>query len=744
MTDEKMSEEREIHLRDYLKVISKRRVTVVTFFVIIFAITLIVTFSATPIYTATTKVLIEKNEPANLGMMTYFYMPYDPNFYETQYQLIRSSSVSMRVVKALSLDRRQEPGTKSPERGINIVSGTFRWFRDLFSLVLHLGGRPPKQAEAPAELSEQEQRERMNAMARMVSGSIIVTPIKNSNLVNISYQSTDPEQAARIVNSVARAYIEEVLDIKMSSSQYAMKWMTEKAEEERQRLERSERALQEYMKNKDIVTLQDRLAIVPERLSEVASKLAAAETRRKDRESLYNQVKNLTGDMETAQTMPAIASDPTVQSLRSQILKSEQNVAELSKKFGQKHPSMITAQDELKGLREKRDAEIRRVISSIRNEYELAKSSEENLRSLAGQTKTETLNLTEKFVQYGVLKREAETSKQLFDAIVKRIKEQGVTQDIQTVNVWVVENADVPKSPSKPNKPRNILLGLIIGLMGGIGLAFFVEYLDNTVKSPEELESRIGIPVLGMVQLVRSGQNQIEGIIMSDPKSPVAESYRLIRTALVLSSPDKPPRNILITSMSPAEGKSATALNIAMTFAQSERAVLLIDADLRKPRIHKLFGLENTKGLSTYLAGASDITIVTPKAMPKLRVVTSGPTPPNPSELIGSNRMKVLLKELSTKFDVIVWDSPPFLSVADSMLLSKMLDGTLIVAKAGSTTYEALQRGVRSLSDIGAHCLGSIINGFDPKHSPYYYHSYYYYAAKESESIKIPELPYKS
>lgn len=735
MADERAQEVREIHLRDYLKVVAKRKITVATFFVIIFAVTLIVTFSATPVYIASTKVLIEKNEPANLGMMNYLYMPYDPNFAETQYQLIRSSSVSMRVVRMLSLDHPQAADEKAGEEVTNIFTGTLRWFRDLFSLAAHLGGKAPRpEGAASPEVTEKERQEKAMRLAKMISGSIIVTPVKNSNLVTVSYQSTDPEQAARIVNSVAQAYIEEVLEIKMSSSKYAMKWMTEKAEEERLRLEQSERALQEYMKNKDIVTLQDRLAIVPERLSEVASKLAGAETNRKEKETLYNQVKDLTRDMDKAQTMPSIASDPTVQSLRSQILKAEQNVSELSKKFGQKHPAMIAGQEELRGLREKRDDEIRRVISSIRNDFELAKASEENLRRLAGQTKAETLNLTEKFVQFGVLKREAETSKQLFDAIVKRIKEQGVTQDIQTVNVWVVEKAETPVSPAMPNKPKNILLGILVGLIGGIGLAFFVEYLDNTVKSPEETEARIDMPVLGMVELLKPGQHPIEGIIASNPRSPVAESYRLIRTALVLSSPDRPPKNILITSMSPAEGKSATAVNIAMTFAQSEKTVLLIDADLRKPRLHKLFQLENSQGLSTYLAGASGLTVHSPEIMPQLKVITSGPTPPNPSELIGSRRMKELLRELDARFDVIIWDSPPFLAVADSMLLSRILDGTLIIAKAGSTTYDALRRGAKSCADIGAHCLGIIVNCYDPKHSPYYYHSYNYSAADSDKT----------
>ena len=548
--------------------------------------------------------------------------------------------------------------------------------------------------------------------------------------------STDPKLAALIVNTVAKAYMDEVLDIRMGSSQYALKWLTEKAEEERARLQKSEQALQEYMRDKDIATLENKLTMFPERVSEVATKLAAAESKRKELETLYAQVKGLANNPEAVENLPAVASDPTIQSLRSQILTTEQTIMEYQKKYGQKHPAMVTAMGDLKILKEKKLEQIRRVIESIKNEYELARASEENFRRFAGQTKAETLSIGEKFIQYGVLKREVETSRQLFDAIITRIKEQGVTQDIQTINAWVIEKAEVPKSPTTPNTGKNILLGLIAGLIGGVGLAFFIDYLDNTIKSPEEIDSRFGMPVLGMVELLNPEKGPIEEAVRKDPRSHIAENYRVIRTNILLSSAEKHPKNIVITSTSPQEGKTATAVNLAAILAQSGGPVLIMDADLRRPRIHKIFGIDNKAGLSTYLAGASDISFASSSLLPNLSIVPAGPLPPNPSELLGSNRMKELIASLEEKFDFIIWDSPPLFTVAESLVLCKMMNGTIFVTRAGKTTYEELGQGLKALSDIGARCFGVVINGLDLKESNRYYHRYYgyYYAPTDEQS----------
>jgi len=698
-------EEKEIHLREYLRVILKRRYTVYTFFLIVFVVVLIGTLSSTPVYEASTKVLIERVEPYNAPMMNPYVMPYEPEFYETQYQLIKSTSLTQKVVKMLSLENTYES-----------------YF-------------PGQKISATAEKSKAD------VIADLISAGIVVTPVKNSKIVTVSFLSTNPQFAALIANSLAKAYIEEILEMRMSSARYSIEWMTQKAEEEKQKLEASEKALQDYMKANDIVTVQDKVALTPEKLNELNGELIRAETKRKEFESLYSKVMSVSTNMKDAETIPAIASDPTVLALRSDILKAEQNIEELSKKYGKKHPAMIRAQEELKLLHQKREQEIRRVIGSVRNQYELAKSNETNLRKMLASTKAEALNLSEKYVQYGVLSRAAETNRQLFDDLMKRIKEQSVTEQIQTVNVWVVDKAERPTSPVRPRKAFNIMLGLIIGLFGGVGLAFFIEYLDNTIKSAEDVEAKLGVPVLGVIPVLESGEENIEEIILKEPQSVYAESYKPIRTAIMLSSANNPPRNILVTSMGPEEGKTATSVNLAVTIARSGYAVLLVDADLRKPRIHTIFRLNNLSGLSTYLAGASpNIDTIFKRPLTNLSIIPSGPVPPNPSELLGSARMNELIGGLSEKFDIIIWDSPPLMTVTDSLILSKFLNGTIIVTKAGKTTYEIVGRGLRSLrgrreTDTQSRVLGIVINAFDTKKSDQYFYQYYnYYPSSEKES----------
>ena len=694
-------DEKEIHLRDYLKIIKKRRYTVYTFFIIVFIVVLIGTLSTTPIYQASAKVLIERVEPYNLTMMYPYYSPYDPEFYETQYQLIKSTSVAQKVVKMLSLESTYE----SYFKGEKITPGS--------------------------------ETSKGDILADIVSNGIIVSPIKNSKIVSLSFMSTNPDFAALVANSVARAYIEEIMEMRMSSSRYSIEWMTKKAEEEKVKLEKSEKALQDYMRASNIVMLQDKVALTPEKLSELNTQLVRAETRRKELESLYSAVTKLPGSMRDAEMIPAIASDPTIQSLRNQILKAEQNTEELSKKFGKKHPAMIKAEEELKVLQQKRDQEIRRVIGSIKTEYELAKSNESSLQRMFSGTKAEALDLNEKFIQYGVLSREVDTNRQLYDALIKRMKEQSVTEEIQTVNVWVVEKAEKPASPVKPRKSLNILLGIIVGLFGGIGLAFFIEYLDNTIKSPEDVETRLGVPVLGVVPLLESKDENIEEIILKEPQSIYAESYKTIRTAILLSSATRPPQNIQVTSMGPNEGKTVTSVNLAITIARSGYSVLLVDSDLRKPRIHTIFRLNNLSGLSTYLAGATtDIETVFKQPLTNLTVIPSGPIPPNPSELLGSNRTNELISLLNERFDLIIWDSPPLMSVTDSLILSRILDGTIIVTKAGKTTYEIVDRGLKLMkgrreNDIETRILGIVISGLDLKKSDQDYYQNYYPSRKE-------------
>ncbi|MBW2592922.1 MAG: polysaccharide biosynthesis tyrosine autokinase [Deltaproteobacteria bacterium] len=511
----------------------------------------------------------------------------------------------------------------------------------------------------------------------------------------------------------------------MQASNYNLKWMRIKAEEEAEKLNKSEKALNKYMKAKNIATIENRVTIIPQKLAELSLKLTRAETRQNELATLYKKIRSSLDNANEVETIPVIANDPALKSIRDQILRVEQNIMEQSKKYGPKHPVMVRVNSEFKIMQNKHEQEIQRIIRTIKNECELANSNARDLRESLDKTKKEAVSLNEKFIQYGILKREIETNQSLYSSLIQRIKEQSVTEQVQNINVWVVEKAQTPKFPSKPNKKRNILLGIIMGLFGGVGLAFFLEYLDNTVKTPDDIEERYNIPVLTTISKLKNKDKTLYKMVLDEPSSALAESFKSLRTSIMLSSSDSPPQTILVTSMAPKDGKTTIASNLAIAIAASESSVLLIDCDLRRPMLHEIFGLKNTRGLSTFITGASDMNIIQDLPVKNLSVITSGPIPPNPSELLISKRLKELIHALKDKFDFVIIDTPPVMSVSDTLIVSKIVDASLIVTRFGKTTYEMMNHGLKSMADIESKIIGTVINAVDEKKSGYHY--YYHY-----------------
>jgi succinoglycan biosynthesis transport protein ExoP len=706
----------EVHLRDYIHVINKRRTLVVAVFAVIFVMVVLYTFASTPLYRGTTKVLIEKatnsaltgNSPSRI---------YDPEFYETQFQLIKSRAVAKRVVVSHDLadNFAQLRGGGDDEE--SMLSSIFGWFGSAKDLIKGLiGDSQPVGEELASDL--------LTKTADLINQDILVKPFKNSRLVTISYLAPSPEFAAMIANATAKAYIQETMEMKLASTRTQLEWMTKKANEEGLKLDSAEQALQRYMVANDIISLENRMSVTPEQLSQISTQLVIAESKRKQLESLYSKVRSVANDYKKAETIPAIAVDPALQMIRSQILQAEQDLRELSGTYLSKHPLMKKAKADLEILNEKRDQEIARIIESIHNEYEFSVSTEENLQAQMDRTKAQAQGLGERFIQYGALKREVDTNRTMYDALLLKIKEQSITEETQAVSFWIVEEAIISEEPVKPNKKKNLLLGLIVGLMAGVGMAFFVEYLDNTIKYPEETEKALGLPVLGLISLWKETDVSIDQAVDKKPRSPVAESYKALRTSLMLSSADGMPVKILIASAAASAGKTTTALNLSFAMAQAGKKVMLIDADMRKPRIHKVMKMTNKIGLSIYLSGGMS-SILKKSSNENLDVITSGPIPPNPSELLSSKHMQGLMNNLKDNYDVIIVDSPPLLSVADARILTRVCDGTVLVVRAKQTTFDLARKAIRLLSSADAPVLGMVINALDLKKSDYYYQYYY-------------------
>lgn len=726
-------DEKEIHLRDYLRIVSKRKNTAVTFFLITFIVVVIGTFTATPIYRAATKVMVERNTSTALGA-GYRYTPYDPEFLETQYQIIKSAAVTQKVVQGFNVEKMYGTFFSKEESKQSILTTSVSWLKGLYSSFKEMIGiekltsESQKPGNDPIPLTKAEQ------MERFIQGGISVHPVQNSRVVEISFMSDNPALAMTISNALARAYIDELLDMRMETSSYSIRWMTKKAEAQRKKLEDSEKDLTKYQKDNDIITIEDRMTVLPERLSELSRRLTKSETDKKELGAVYNQIKSINrNDLET---IPAIAENLSIDSIKKQIITSEQKISELSKKYGKKHPVMISAKDELIGLQEKKKSEIQKAVQTIKNQYQLAISNENNLRTLLNETKFEATNLNEKYIQLKILKREVETNRYLYDALVKKMKEKGLTEENQSVNVWVIEKAVLPQFAASPNKKKNLLLAILLGIFGGVGLAFFLEYLDNTVKSPEDIEDRYDIPVIGTIGLFKNKKETVVETVLKQSSSPLSENFKSLRTSVFLSSADRPPKNLLVTSMSPGEGKSSVSASLAATVAATGKKTLLIDADMRRPVQHKNFSIENTSGLSLFLAGVTSKDLIHKEVVENLDIISSGPIPPNPSELLSSERIVNMVKKLNQTYDMIIIDSPPLISVSDALILSRHVEGTIVVSSAGSTTYEMLNKGLKLFNENGSTLTGMVINKFDAKKSGYYYGygDYYYSSSSSSES----------
>ncbi len=534
------------------------------------------------------------------------------------------------------------------------------------------------------------------------------------------------------MDEVVQAYMDEMLEIKHSTSSYALQWMTSKAAEERKKLEQSELALQRYMREHDLVTVENKLAVFPQKLAEFSQQLSAAQAEQKEYEALYAKIKATGENYQNIETIPVFADNKVLQNLRDKVYTAEQKVKELSKKYGYKHPVMIQAKSERNLLLKEQRFEINRIIESTKNAYDLAKSREKNLKKLLADSKAGMLDINERFMQYTIMKREVDMNRALYDNLTSSIKTANVTEQAQDVKIWVIEKAELPMYPSSPRKRRNLALGLVLGLFGGVGLAFFIEYLDNTVKTAEELERHFQLTVLGSVEEVKEKGETIESYLVNNPLSPLSESYRLVRSGLLLSSPDHPPRSLLVTSMAPKEGKTATTANLARILAQSEKKVLIIDCDMRRPRMHSLFSQPNSYGLSNYLTGDRQQTLVRTIPDEQVSLIPAGSIPPNPAELLNSSAMQQLLDKMLETYDFVLLDSPPVQSVTDSLTLSRIVDGTVLVVRSGKTTYDTLDNGMKKMREVNAHLLGFVLNGFNKSSGDSGYYGYYDYYSKDA------------
>ena len=712
-------QEEEIHLRDYLHIILRRKWIVITFFIAVVTTVTLGTFMMKPQYKATVSIKIDKENPNILTFKDVYAVERpEEDYYQTQYKVLKSRNLARRVIRQMKLD--MNPEFAEQKTGIAQASPFLK------------KERLSKEDGIDSDLTD-------SFIKR-----IEVSPQQKSRLVNVSFSSYDPLLSARVTDAIANSFIDLNIESKFEATQQAREWLEKQLEIMKAKVEQAEEKLNEYASKNGILFVETTVDkegksgsenIMTKKISELSTEMTTATSDRIQREALYNEIRS--GDPESSSL---VMGNALVLSLKKDYAALESEYNQNLKIYKPDYPKMVKLRELTEQIKKKIDAETKKIITSTKKDYEAALRRESYLKSAFEKQKRETLDLNERSVQYQILKREADTNKELYNGLLQRLKETGISASLTASNIQILDRAEVPKGPFKPKKVLNILLSLIVGLFGGVGLAFFAEYLDNTVKTPEDVEKKILMPSLGLVPLYKNTDSTrnlpVEFITHSDTKSLMSEAYSSIRTFLLFSTAGKPPKVMMVTSARREEGKTTTSINTAISLTKSNARVILIDADMRRPRLHKAFKASNAMGLSSFLSGNEEFSesLIQRTKIPGLDIMPAGPLPPNPAELLGSFRLRDLIDGLYTLYDFILFDTPPILGLADAAITSTQTDGVILVVRSGETPKEAAQQAKKVLESVNAKVLGVVLNGINESNMKYGNYSYYQYYYQNDNS----------
>ena len=705
--DYEMREGPEGHLIDYVKVLYKRRWTAFTAFALVAGAITVYTFTATPIYEASTRLLLEAEEQNVVNFKQVVdedQYKYD-DYYQTHYNVLQSRALARRTLDGLRL-------WNTPPFG-----GANNQVSSLESAIV--GGPAAKGTPAVDETAAQSSA--IDAFASQLT----VSPIRNSRLVDVKYQHPDPALATSIVNALARNYIEQNLEYRFMTSKEANDWLGARLAEQRKEVEAAEARLQTYREQNETIALSDRDNITVQKLADLNAAVTRAKTDRLTKEAMYRQLQASASDRARLDTAPQILTNPFIQQLKGDLAALQQQVEQASGRLGKKHPDMIKLESAIRLAEAKLNSEIEKIVQSVRSEYQAALAQENSLVVALDQQKAEALAMNRKAIAYSVLERDVESGTQLYNNLLQRTKETGVTGELRTSNIRIVDVAEKPRGPVSPNRARNELLALFLGTLCACVLVAFFEYMDNRIKSPDEIRAHLGLTHLGMLPAIQKKEDRYPLLTNGVPAN-FSEALRTFRTNVMFSSAEEGGRALVVTSTAPREGKSLVSSNLAISLAQAGQRTLLVDADLRKPKAHDIFGLSQEPGLSNVLVGDAKMSAaVRETTVPGLSVLVAGRIPPNPTELLGAPRFRELMTTLRTHFDWIIVDTPPVMAVADATVVAHLATGVLFVVGAEMTSRHAAKRALDQLEHVHAKFVGGVLNKVDLHRNPYYYSQYY-------------------
>jgi capsular exopolysaccharide synthesis family protein len=698
------AEPAEAPLWGYVHVLLRRRGLVLAVFTAVVVAAALRSFLTKPVYQATAQLLIERADPNVLSFkgVTEEKVGWGiDDYYQTQYKLLQSRSLGRRVVEQLDL-------LNDPEYG---------------------GPRTKKQIEALLAQPTGANSEIEGVISSFL-GRTDVRPIRNSRLVNVSVSSGRPDLAAAATNALAQLYIRQSLDLRSETSSEAGQWLGAQIEEQRRKVEYADRKLQELKRQEGLVNIEERRTLLDQRLKELGTALNERKTERLQKEALWRQMAGAPNPEE----LPEVMGSAVVQSLRIELANLERQQAQLLERYLDQHPEVAKVRNQIQDTRSKIRGEAQRVIRSAENAYKAAAAQEASVASALEAAKQEALELGARAVSYDTQKREVDAARQVLDSLMSRSKEADVAAELKSTNIRIVDRAIVPGGPIRPRKLRDIALGVLLGAFLSVGLAFFLEHLDNTLKTPDDVRVHLGVPLLGVVPQETKAQHPNITVLNPALDERFIEGYRVIRTALNYSWSDPGSRIVTVTSTAPGEGKTLTAVNLALTLATQEGRVLLIDTDLRKPATHVLLRTRRGPGLSDVLVGrakASEAVQTRLRETP-LAYLPSGTHAPSPGDLLTTRTMRGLLDGLRRFYDWIVIDTPPVGAVSEPLILAPLTDGVIVVTSAEMVPRKAVLQTLERIHDSGARILGVVLNRAQvDKHSYYYSHYYGHYYGRE-------------